>query len=292
MGKLSGTGSAVKDDDGKEGNDEEGKEKQDSDDEVAEDEGEHEQTDGKIDGDERANFLPSYQVQGGEGKNIAVQCLKLLKDAQYKSQGILNIKQQELERNSSEKVQRAKRLAKKGSRNELGELMQEPHKLITLMLVKRERATDEKQVAMFKIVVLGSPAEKEDPKFEVCRFREEIDQSRHTLKQYLERKYLREIDTHGKLHESALSELIWDTVDSNASVVLLSCVSPCVDHFDTTIADLRYACKSRRERPTTAARLERVKFRWQNQSAAWAFTLWRGAVADSVQARHSKKSRL
>jgi hypothetical protein len=86
-----------------------------------------------------------------------------------------------------------------------------------------------------------------------------------------------------KLNDSALSDLIWDSVDSNSGVVLLSCVSPCIDHFDTTIADLRYACMSRKERPTTAARLERVKFRWQNQSAAWAFTLWKGAVADAVQ---------
>jgi hypothetical protein len=86
-----------------------------------------------------------------------------------------------------------------------------------------------------------------------------------------------------KLNDSALSALIWDTMDTDSSVVLLSCVSPCVDHFNDTIKDLRYACKSRKERPTTAARLERVKFRWQNQSAAWAFTLWKGAVADSVQ---------
>jgi hypothetical protein len=47
--------------------------------------------------------------------------------------------------------------------------------------------------------------------------------------------------------------------------------------------ETRYGCISRKERPTTAARLERVKFRWQNQAAAWAFTLWKGAVADAVQ---------
>jgi hypothetical protein len=35
-------------------------------------------------------------------------------------------------------------------------------------------------------------------------------------------------------------------------------------------------------RPTTASRLERVKYRWMNQSIVWAFTLWKGAVADSM----------
>jgi len=155
--------------------------------------------------------------------------------------------------------------------------------VFSLMVVKRDRATDEKQVALLKIVLLGSPSEKEDPSSEVCKFRPEVDQSRYTLCQYFERKYLRELDVDGKLYDSALSDLIWDAVDSTSSVTFLSCISPCIDHFDTTIVDLRYACKSRKERPTTAARLERVKFRWQNQSAAWAFTLWKGAVADSVQ---------
>lgn len=70
-----------------------------------------------------------------------------------------------------------------GSRNEMGEVMQEPHKVLSLMIVKRDRATDEKLVALLKIVILGCPAEMEDPKSEVCKFREEMDQSRYTVMQ-------------------------------------------------------------------------------------------------------------
>ena len=82
--------------------------------------------------------------------------------------------------------------------------IQEPHKVFTLMIVKRERATDEKQVALLKIVLLGSPAELENPASDVCKFRAEVDQSRYTLTQYLERKYLRETDINCKLNDSAL----------------------------------------------------------------------------------------
>jgi hypothetical protein len=152
-------------------------------------------------GTERPVFLPTYQLRD---ENVTVQCLKLLQDARNRSEGRLNIKQQELDRNGSEKVQRAKRLAKKGSRNELGELMQEPHKIVSLMIVKRDRRTSEEQTALLKIVLLGSPAEREDPSSEVCKFRVEDDQSRHTLTQYLERKYLKQTDVNMQLNDSAL----------------------------------------------------------------------------------------
>jgi hypothetical protein len=152
-------------------------------------------------GTERPVFLPTYQLRDD---NVTVQCLKLLQDARNRSEGRLNIKQQELDRNGSEKVQRAKRLAKKGSRNELGELMQEPHKIFSLMIVKRDRRTSEEQTALLKIVLLGSPAEREDPSSEVCKFRVEDDQSRHTLTQYLERKYLKQTDVNMQLNDSAL----------------------------------------------------------------------------------------
>jgi hypothetical protein len=152
-------------------------------------------------GTERPVFLPTYQLRD---ENVTVQCLKLLQDARNRSEGRLNIKQQELDRNGSEKVQRAKRLAKKGSRNELGELMQEPHKIVSLMIVKRDRRTSEEQTALLKIVLLGSPAEREDPSSEVCKFRVQDDQSRHTLTQYLERKYLKQTDANMELNDSAL----------------------------------------------------------------------------------------
>ena len=222
-------------------------------------------------------------MEGDDRKSVTVQCLGLLKKALSKSKGRQNMKQQELDRRGSDKVQRAKRLAKKGSRNELGELIQEPHRVFSLMIIKRERATDEKQVALLKILILGSPAELEDVSSEVCVFRPQIDQSRYTMSNYLQTKYLRETDVNCKLNDAGLSGLVWDTLDTNSSVVMLTCVSPALQHFEQTVTDLRYACKGRKERPTTAARLERVKFRWQNQSAAWAFTLWKGAVADSVQ---------
>ena len=165
--------------------------------EIPEDD-EHEQPD---EGTERPVFLPTYQLRD---ENVTVQCLKLLQDARNRSEGRLNIKQQELDRNGSEKVKRAKRLAKKGSRNELGELMQEPHKIFSLMIVKRDRRTNEEQTALLKIVLLGSPAEREDPSSEVCKFRVEDDQSRHTVTQYLERKYLKQTDVNMKLNDSAL----------------------------------------------------------------------------------------
>ena len=165
--------------------------------EIPEDD-EHEQPD---EGTERPTFLPTYQLRD---ENVTVQCLKLLQDARNRSEGRLNIKQQELDRNGSEKVKRAKRLAKKGSRNELGELMQEPHKIFSLMIVKRDRRTNEEQTALLKIVLLGSPAEREDPSSEVCKFRVEDDQSRHTVTQYLERKYLKQTDVNMKLNDSAL----------------------------------------------------------------------------------------
>lgn len=255
--------------DGKEAGENEQTNEESEDEDIPEDDDEHEeQPDGA--NVERQVFVPTYQLNDDE--NVTVQCLNLLKDARNRSEGRLNIKQQELDRNGSEKVQRAKRLAKKGSRNELGELMQEPHKVFSLMVVKRDRRTNEEQTVLLKIVLLGSPAEREDPSSEVCKFRVEDDQSRHTLTQYFERKYLRQTDVNMKLNDSALrylpgsfestvstasndfhfcsnvlqftdekknSDLIWDSVDSNSGVVLLSCVSPCIDHFDTTIADLR-----------------------------------------------------
>ena len=33
--------------------------------------------------------------------------------------------------------------------------------------------------------------------------------------------------------------------------------------------------RSYRQRPTTSARLERVKFKWMNQCLVWSFTLWK-----------------
>lgn len=174
------------------------------DEDIPEDDDEHEeQPDGA--NVERQVFVPTYQLTDDE--NVTVQCLKLLKDARNRSEGRLNIKQQELDRNGSEKVQRAKRLAKKGSRNELGELMQEPHKVFSLMVVKRDRRTNEEQTALLKIVLLGSPAEREDPSSEVCKFKVQDDQSRHTLTQYFERKYLRQTDVNMKLNDSALRYL-------------------------------------------------------------------------------------
>ena len=196
-------------------------------------------------------------VEGDEQKNATVQCLQLLKNARNRSAGKQNFKQQELERGGSDKVQRAKRLAKKGSRNELGELIQEPHKVLSLMIIKRDRATDEKEVALLKIVILGSPAELEDPSSEVCVFRPQVDQSRYTVSNYLQTRYLRETDVNCKLNDSGLSGLIWDSMDSSSSVVLLTCVSPAVGDFEQTVTDLRYACKARKERPTTAARQRR-----------------------------------
>ena len=254
----------------------------DSDEDIYEDDGEDDDGPDEGENEERPVFLPTFPVRS-EG-SVAKEGLRLLKKARNESEGRLNMKQSELERNGSDRVQRAKRLAQKGSRNELGELMQEPHKVLSLMIVKRDNGTQEKETALLKIVVLGAPAEKEDPKSEgSVKFTEDIDPSRYTLTQYFERKYLRETDVHLHLNDSSLGDLVWDTLGTDSSVVLLTCVSPCIDHFDTTVRDLRFACKSRKERPTTAARLERVKFRWQNQSAAWAFTLWKGAVADSVQ---------
>ena len=47
------------------------------------------------------------------------------------------------------------------------------------------------------------------------------------------------LSTDYKIH----SDLIWDSVDSNSGVVLLSCISPAIDHFDTTIVDLRLASR-------------------------------------------------
>ena len=56
--------------------------------------------------------LPQVEAQGSV--SIITKALQMLKAAQSRSAGRLDIKQKELERNASEKVARAKRLAKKG----------------------------------------------------------------------------------------------------------------------------------------------------------------------------------
>ncbi|KAJ1492718.1 hypothetical protein T484DRAFT_1770225, partial [Baffinella frigidus] len=145
-------------------------------------------------------------------------------------------------------------------------------------------------VGLIKVVVLGAPAEVEDSSTDATRFRKEHDVSRHTLSQFLERKHLRQTDPGWAPGDSALTDMVFDTLAPESAVVLVTAVSPVVDDFEDTIEDLRFASRhlSTRQRPTTSARLERVKFKWQNGALVWAFTLWKGAVADSekIQLSH------
>jgi len=120
-GKESKDGGKGRDEsnDGQEGEGGEGEDSKDGgggdgDDDIldGDDENEEERPEGGGD-EERQIFLPKHQVMDDEGKGVTTLCLKLLKDARNRSDGRMNIKQQELDRNGSDKVQRAKRLAKK-----------------------------------------------------------------------------------------------------------------------------------------------------------------------------------
>ena len=249
------------------------------DEESSEDEAEEH---GEEEGEALHDFQPSRSV-----KDVG-DATKLLADALKRAAGRATVKQQELDRQASEKVARAKRLAKPGARAALGERIQEPHRVLTLVLSKRNRATDERQVGVVQLVVLGAEAEREDASTDATRFRKEHDVARHTLCQFLERKHLRQTDPGMVPTRSALTGLLSATLAPRASVVLLTAVSPAAEDFDDTIEDLRFGSRSSRQRATTAARLERVKFKWQNQSLVWAYTLWKGAVADSerIQMAH------
>ena len=120
-GKESKDGGKGRDEsnDGQEGEGGEGEDTKDGgggdeDDDILDDDDENEEEGPEGGGnEERQIFLPTHQVMDDEGKGVTTLCLKLLKDARNRSDGRLNIKQQELDRNGSDKVQRAKRLAKK-----------------------------------------------------------------------------------------------------------------------------------------------------------------------------------
>lgn len=111
---------------------------------------------GVLESGEREAYLPTRSCL------TVPQALSLVEDAYRQSQGVMSIKQQQHDKTTSEAVQRSKRLAKPGSRNELGEMVAQPHYVLSLMISKRDRATDEMQTALFKLCIVGSPAEVED----------------------------------------------------------------------------------------------------------------------------------
>lgn len=103
--------------------------------------------------------------------------------------------------------------------------------------------------------------------------------------------YLRESNVNAKLGPSALSKLIFDVASTDSGIVLITAVSPAKVDFLETVKEMRWASKAVKMRPTTASRLERVKYRWKNQSIVWAFTLWKGAVNDSLQIKQANTIR-
>ena len=230
---------------------------------------------------ERAPFLPT------RGCSTAAEALALVDDAYVRSQGVMSIKQQQHNKTTSEAVQRAKRLAKEGHRNELGELVAEPHYLLSLMITKRDRSTDETQMALFKLCIIGSGAELEDeanpdPKSGV-KFKVVKNTSSIHVEEFIEKVYIRESNVDMSLPPSCLSELIYDVAGAESAVVLVNAISPSKADFLETVAEARWASKSLKVRPTTASRLEKVKYRWKNQASVWAFTLWKAAVSSGVQ---------
>jgi hypothetical protein len=242
---------------------------------------EEEEEEGVMGMKERVPFLPT------RGCSTAAEALALVEDAYVRSHGVMSIKQQQHNKTTSEAVQRAKRLAKEGHRNELGELVAEPHYLLSLMITKRDRSTDETQTALFKLCIIGSGAEVEDeanpdPKSGV-KFKVVKNTSSINVEEFIDKVYIRESNIDMSLPPSCLSELIYDVAGADSAIVLINAISPSKVDFLETVAEVRWACKSLKVRPTTASRLEKVKYRWKNQASVWAFTLWKAAVSAGVQ---------
>lgn len=234
---------------------------------------------------ERAPFLPV------RGCSSAAEALALVEDAYVRSHGVMSVKQQQHNKLASEAVQRAKRLAKEGHRNELGELVAEPHYVLSVMISKRDRSSDETKTALFKLCIIGSGAEVEDkanpdPKSGVV-FKVVKNASALNVEEFLDKVYIRETNVDMTMPRSCLSELIYDVSGAQSAVVLVNAISPSKADFAETVAEVRWACKSVKVRPTTASRLEKVKYRWKNQASVWAFTLWKAAVSAGVQQQQS-----
>ena len=75
----------------------------DSDEDIYEDDGEDDDGPDEGENEERPVFLPTFPVRS-EG-SVAKEGLRLLKKARNESEGRLNMKQSELERNGSDRVQ-------------------------------------------------------------------------------------------------------------------------------------------------------------------------------------------
>eukprot|EP00960_Hanusia_phi_P056656 763337-Hanusia_phi.AAC.4 len=246
----------------------------------ADDDGKEQQEqdeDSEAEQEEEREEMPAQEV----GEDVEA-VLESLEGALVKSTGRLRLRQEELERLASDKVARAKRLAAAGSRNAEGELVQVPHRILTLTLVRSSKVDGTRQSCSLRVVLLGNTAEREDVTSEQTRFVEEGDLSLLAVRRYLERRYIKQTDGMAALGDSALSDLIRDSLAGDATLLLLTCLSSDPSHFLVSVADCRFASYKSRQRPSTAQRLERVKFRWQNQAVAWAWALWKGAVEDSV----------
>ena len=240
------------------------------------------------DHDDASNNNDEEQEEQEEtfGQEIGEQVqsvLESLQEALDKSAGRLRLEQEELDRRASEKVARAKRLSKAGSRTAEGELVQHPHRILSMTLVRKSKVDGTREIGALRVVVLGNAAEREDVASETTSFVEQHDQSLVAIARFLERKHIKQSDPMASLGDSALSGFIRERLARDANLLLLTFISSNPSDFNVSVADCRFSSYKSRQRPSTAQRLERVKYRWQNQSVAWALALWKGSVEDSVQ---------